>query len=187
MATETQKSLLTPEVKALIGQSTQVVEMYGTVDLESIRRYVHGIPDQDPRHWDEDLAKERFGGVTTPAVMVNYIANRKPPWEEDRMHDILIDDPFNDGGGGMGRKEDALPSIRDVAPTRSHLHAGDEIEVYQYPKLGDRIFYQSKWVDIQEKTGRDGRNFLLVTRETRYWNQNEDLLLIVRGVGIERP
>ena len=44
-------------VQALVGQSTGVQEMYDVVDKETIRRHVRCIPDQDPRHWDEELAK----------------------------------------------------------------------------------------------------------------------------------
>ena len=184
--TEETGSLVTPEVKALIGRKTEVQEMYGTIDTETVRRFVVGIPDKDPRHWDEELAKPRYGGTTTPPCMVVYIGSRMPPWEPDRMHDIMVEDPFLDSGGGMRSKE-GLPQIRDVAGTRSHLHAADEMEVRQYPKIGDRVFFQSEWVDIQEKTGRDGRRFLLATRETRYWNQDDELLLIARQVGIEHP
>jgi acyl dehydratase len=187
MTTQEQDTLLTPELKALVGKSTPVREMYGTVDVETLRRYVVGIPDKDPRHWDEELAKPRFGGVTTPAAMLAYIASRTPPWEEDQMHDLLLEDPYHDSGGGMRASEEALPSIKEVGGTRSHLHAGDEVEVLQYPKLGDRIFYKSAYVDIQEKTGRDGRKFILATRETTYWNQDDDVLLKVRMVGIEHP
>ena len=120
-------------------------------------------------------------------MMVHYISNRKPPWEEDMMPEIMAKDPFSDGGGGMGRRESTLTPIRDVAPTRSHLHAGDEVELFQYPKIGDRIFYKSRWVDFQEKRGRDGKPFLLTVRETSYLNQDNALLLKVRGIGIERP
>ena len=79
-----------------------------------------------------------------------------------------------------------LTPIRQVAPTRSHLHLGAEVEVYRYPKLGDRIFYQSKYADIQEKRDRTGKAFLLITRETRYWNQNNETICIVRTLGGER-
>jgi hypothetical protein len=182
-----EQALLTPEVKALIGRTTEVREMYGVVDQETVRRYIVGIPDQDPRHWDEELAKPRFGATTTPAVMLSYISGRKPPWEPDRMPEIMKRYPLSDGGGGMARLEGGLPSLREVSPVRSHLHAGDEIEVLQYPKLGDRIFYQSRIADIVEKKGRDGKPFLLLIRETQYWNQDNELLLKVRGVGIERP
>ena len=98
-------TLLTDEVKALIGQETELEEMYGVVDTETVRRYIIGIPDQDPRHWDEELASPRFGGTTTPPMMVHYISTRKPPWEEDEMSEIMAKDPFSDGGGGMGRRE----------------------------------------------------------------------------------
>lgn len=63
-------SLSTAEVKALVDQSTDVVEMYGTADVETVRRYTVGIPDQDPHHWDEELAKDRFGTTTAPGVML---------------------------------------------------------------------------------------------------------------------
>ena len=187
MSKTDEPTLLTDEVKALIGQETELEEMYGVVDTETVRRYIIGIPDQDPRHWDEELASPRFGGTSTPPMMVHYISNRKPPWEEDEMSEIMAKDPFSDGGGGMGRKESSLTPIRDVAPTRSHLHAGDEVELFQYPKIGDRIFYKSRWVDFQEKRGRDGKPFLLTVRETSYLNQDNALLLKVRGIGIERP
>ena len=178
------QTLLTPEAKALIGQTTDVVEMYDVIDKETIRRIIHGIPDQDPRYWDEELAGPRFGGTTTPPLLLSYVARRKPPWEQDQMDEIMDSDWFDDSGGGMGRQEEALPSLRDAAPVKSHLHAGDEFEIYRYPKVGDRIFYQSRWVDIIEKTGRRGR-FLLITTETRYWNQDDELLLVMRSVGIE--
>lgn len=188
MAQESEQTLMTPEVKALIGQKTEVQEMYGTVDVETVRRFVVGIPDQDPRYWDEELAKPRFGGTTTPPCILDYVGMRKPPWEPDRMHEIMIADPFHDSGGGMrSHSEATLPEIRDVAGTRTHLHAADAMEVRQYPKIGDRIFSQSEWVDIEEKAGRDGRRFLLATRETRYWNQDDELLLIAGSVGIEHP
>ena len=179
--------LMNDRVRSLIGRSSPVREMYGTVDVETVRRYIVGIPDQDPRHWDPSAAGTRFGSTTTPAVMLHYIAGRQAPWLPDTLHDVMAADPFNDTGYAPSDEGDGLPSIRSVAATRSHLHAGDQIEVLQYPKIGDRVFYQSRWVDIEEKTGRDGRPFLLVTHETRYWNQDDQVLLLVRGVGIERP
>ena len=108
MTTTDEPTLLTDEVKALIGQETELEEMYGVVDTETVRRYIIGIPDQDPRHWDEELASPRFGGTTTPPMMVHYISTRKPPWEEDEMSEIMAKDPFSDGGGGMGRRESTL-------------------------------------------------------------------------------
>ena len=66
------------------------------------------------------------------------------------------------------------------------LNGGNEIELYQYPTLGDVIFSQSRYSDIRERTGRDGSHMLLIVTETSYTNQNEDLLCILRSVGIRR-
>ncbi|HEX2172852.1 MAG TPA: MaoC family dehydratase N-terminal domain-containing protein [Dehalococcoidia bacterium] len=180
------QSLLTPAVKALIGQSTEVTEMYGVIDQETVRRHICGIPDQDPRHWDEEVAGPRYGGTTTPPLLVTYVGGRKPPWEPDTMHQLMLEDWHRDGAG-MQRQMRGLPSIRSVAPTRSHLNGGEEVELFRYAKIGDRIFFQTRYVDIQEKVGRDGRPFLLVIRETRYWNQDDETICIVRNLGIERP
>ena len=89
-----QQNLLTSDVKALIGQASDVTEMYGVVDQESVRRFIVGIPDQDPRHWDAELASPRFGGTTTPAAMVSYIGNRQPPWQADHFHELMLENPL---------------------------------------------------------------------------------------------
>ncbi len=180
------QTLLTPAVKALIGTTNEVTEMYGTIDQETVRRYVVGIPDQDPRHWDAELAGPRFGGPTTPAVMVTYVAARQPPWQPDEFHERMLEDPLRDSVQMVRSSDDLLAAIRSAAPTTSHLHAGDEVEMYRYPALGDRIFFQTRYADIQEKVGSDGQPFLLITRETRYWNQNDETILVLRQLGIER-
>jgi hypothetical protein len=167
------ESLLTPEVKALIGYETEPVEMYDVVDKEIIRRFVLGIPDQDPRHWDEELAKPRFGGITTPALMLTYTANRRPPYE-----------PI---GQGMRRSEQSLPPVGRVAKVTRHLHGGDEFELFRYARLGDRIFFNRRYVNIEEKFGRSNEPFLLVTWETRYWNQDDETILVHREIDVYRP
>jgi acyl dehydratase len=178
--------LITPEVKALIGKKSEVVEMYGEVDRESVRRYVHGIPDQDPRHWDEELAKPRFGGTSAPPLLLSFVGFRKPPWEADNMDEVMAENPVQDDGGGMMREGASLLDLREVTGTTKHLHAGDEVEVYRYPKLGDKIFFQQEVKDIQEKVGRRGEPFLLITQETRYWNQDNEVICVVRTLGAER-
>jgi acyl dehydratase len=188
MVQEASQALMTPEVKALIGQSTDVREMYDVVDRESIRRFVNAIPDQDPRHWDEELAGPRYGGVTTPPVLVSYIAGRRPPSVEDNLHEQMLEDPFRDGAGG-GRRTSGrtLTSVRSLIETRTHLHTGDEVLLYRYPRLGDKIFYQTKYSDIRESRSRSGRPMLWVTTETRYWNQDDETIMVFRTTGVEIP
>jgi acyl dehydratase len=188
MATQESDSLLTPEVLALLGESTDVREMYDVVDRESLRRFANAIPDQDPRYWDEELAGPRFGGTTTTPVLVSFIANRQPPWAEDNLNDAMMENWFRDGGG-HGRATDdshrSLTPLRSLVDTKTHLHTGDEIELYRYPRIGDKIFSQSSYTDIQEKQSRSGRPMLMVTTETRYWNQDDEVIMVFRTTGME--
>ncbi len=179
--------LLTPEVEALIGRSTDVLEMHDLVDRETIRRHVRAIPDQDPRHWDEELAKPRYGGVTTPPMLTAHIAQRTPPDVGDDLNELMLEDWFRDDGGRTGARHfgRSLPSVRSVAGTRSQLNAGEEVELYRYPLLGDRIFYQARYSGIQERRSRSGRPMLMVITETRYWNQNDETIMILRTTGME--
>ena len=88
---------------------------------------------------------------------------------------------------GSSHAKGCCPTSRSVQPKlRSHLHAGDEIEFYKYAKIGDKVYSQRRIADIQEKVGRRGA-FLLITTEARYWNQDNELLLIVRTLGAESP
>ena len=49
MTQETQ-SALTPEVRAMIGVSGDVVQAWGVVDAEYLRRFTQAVMDPDPRN-----------------------------------------------------------------------------------------------------------------------------------------
>ena len=66
------------------------------------------------------------------------------------------------------------------------MNAGNEIEMYKYPTLGDRIFSQAKIADIRERVGRDGNPMLIITTETAFTDQNGELLCILRASSLRR-
>ena len=47
--TQQTESALTPEVQAMIGVSGEVVESWGVVDAEYLRRFTQAVMDPDPR------------------------------------------------------------------------------------------------------------------------------------------
>ena len=51
---------------------------------------------------------------------------------------------------------------------------------------GTRFFFQNRYSDIRERSGRDGRAFLIISVETSYKNQDGDLLCITRQSSIRR-
>ena len=187
MTQEAQKdtqSVLTPEVKAMIGVEGDLIESWGTVDTEYLRRFTQAVMDPDPRYWDEEFAKTtHYGGSIVPPIMVSYMTGRIRPDQEDPITKAFEENPMSDGIGSVERPG-ALPDI----PTHlvRTLNAGNEIEVYQYPKIGDTIFFRNRYSDIRERVGRDGKAFLIITREVTFTNQDQALLCITRQSSIRR-
>ena len=183
MTQETQ-SALTPEVQAMIGVSGEVVEAWGDVNEEYLRRFTQALMDPDPRYWDEEFAKNtQYGEIITPPIMVSYMATRIRPDQEDPITRAFQEDPESDGIGRVERPG-ALPPV----PTNlvRVLNAGNELEIYKYPSIGDKIFFQNKYSDIRERVGRDGKAFLIITREVTFTNQAQALLCITRQSSIRR-
>ncbi len=77
-----------------------------------------------------------------------------------------------------------------MPPVPTHLvrvlNAGNELEIYKYPSIGDKIFSQNRYSDLRERSGRDGQAFLIITTETTFKNQNGEVLCITRASTIRR-
>ena len=183
------ESALTPEVKAIIGPTAQKIEAsfpWG-IEREGLRIFTQAIMDPDPRYWDDEFAKKtKFGAIITPPIYCTYLGRRTPPGGEDPITRAFAENPESDGIQGVRTPETrgGLPNI--PTPLVGTLNAGNEIEVRQYPKLGDRIFSQAKYADIKERVGKDGSRMLIVTTETVYTNQNDEVLCILRASSIRR-
>ena len=113
-----------------------MVEAWGVVDEEYLRRFTQAVMDPDPRYWDHDFAEStQYGGIITPPIMVSYMASRIRPDQEDPITKAFEEDPMSDGIGRVERPG-ALPSV----PT--DLVAGaerrNELEIYQYPSMATR-------------------------------------------------
>jgi hypothetical protein len=182
--TQQTQSALTPAVKAMIGVKGDVVEAWGVVDGEYLRRFTQAVMDPDPRYWDEDFAANTpYGEIITPPIMVSYMSSRVPPGGEDPITKAFEEDPMSDGIGRVHRHGE-LPRVpTDLVRV---LNAGNELEIYKYPSIGDKVFFQHSYSDIRERVGRDGKPFLIITRETRYWNQKNETLCITRASTIRR-
>lgn len=183
------ESALTPEVKAVIGATGEKIEasLPWGIEREGLRVFTNAIMDPDPRYWDDEFAKTtKFGHIVTPPIYCTYLGRRTRPGSEDPVTRAFAENPNSDGIGGV-RTAESRGGLPDV-PTnlKRILNAGNEIEVRQYPKLGDRIFSQAKYADIKERVTKDGARMLIVTTETVYTNQNDEVLCILRASSIRR-
>jgi len=182
--TQQTKSALTSEVRAMVGVSGDVVEAWGVVDAEYLRRFTQAVMDPDPRYWDQEFAEStHYGQIITPPIMVSYMASRIRPDQEDPITRAFKDNPMSDGIGRVVRHGALPPVPTDLVRV---LNAGNELEIYQYPSIGDKVYFQNRYSDIRERVGRDGKPFLIITTETTYKNQKGDLLCITRASTIRR-
>ncbi|MBI2170945.1 MAG: MaoC family dehydratase N-terminal domain-containing protein [Chloroflexi bacterium] len=177
---------LTPEVKAVIGATSEFTEAgWGVVNKESLRRFTQAIMDPDPRYWDADFAKTtRYGEVIAPHLAGS--GGGRAAWQDvDPVSLTFRENPVADGlREAPGRRRGGLPSIpTDLVRV---LNAGNEIEMYKHPVIGDRLYSQSKYASIIERVGRDGAHMLIITTETYHWNQRGELCYINRGSSFQR-
>lgn len=182
-------SALTAEVKAVIGATAEKIEasLPWGIEREGLRIFTQAIMDPDPRYWDDEFAKTtKFGQVITPPIYCTYLGRRTRPGSEDPITRAFAENPNSDGIGGVRTPETrgGLPDVPSYL--KRVLNAGNEIELRQYPKLGDRVFSQAKYADIKERVGKDGSRMLIVTTETVYTNQNDEVLCILRASSIRR-
>jgi len=182
---------LTDEIKALIGTTAERVEAsppWG-IEREGLRIFTNAIMDPDPRYWDDKFAKgTKFCGIITPPIYCSYIGRKTLAGVEDPVSRAFRENPNSDGIGGVRDagpdKKGALPPI--PTPLKRILNAGNEIEVIQYPKLGDHIYSQARYSDVKGRVTKDGTPMLVVTTETTYTNQDGDVLCILRASTIRR-
>jgi hypothetical protein len=183
------ESALTPAVKAVIGAQAEKIEasLPWGIEREGLRIFCNAIMDPDPRYWDDEFAKTtKFGGIVTPPIYCTYLGRRTRQGTEDPITRAFQENPESDGIVGV-RAPDTRGGLPDIpTPLVRTLNAGNEIELRQYPKLGDRIFSQARYADIKERVGKDGSRMLIVTIETVYTNQNDEVLCILRASSIKR-
>jgi acyl dehydratase len=172
---------VTPEIKALVGLEGDPQIACEPVERSEVRRFAQAVMDDDPIFWDDAYARNtRYGAVVAPPLFPLF-AHRRSPQAPDPLDTAATDPDFD---GFVGLLTSGLPPVPLPMLPRL-LNGGNEVELYQLPRLGDRITARAKYLDIYEKTGRSGTMVFIVV-ETRYTNQHEDLLLISRLTLIRR-
>ena len=149
-----QKSLLTPEIKAMMGQE-QVIAGKDPVDRSSIRRYAQSIFDSNPIYFDEEYAKKsKFGCIIAP-----------PTFIFDVSHDIYAD---------IGK--DGRDLSRITIKGLKAIRGGNEYQFIQPAKVGDTISAKRKIIDVFEKEGKSVGKILFIVYDTTFTNQNDEIL-----------
>ena len=162
---------ITDEVKALIGLESEWVEAPDPVERSEIRRHMQAVMDEDPMDWDEAAAADGpFGGVVAPPLFPLHVL-RPAPGGTDPLARAATDPDFDGSVRGMMKGLKPLP-----IPLPRVLNGGNQVEIYQLAKPGEKVKVRSKYIDIFQKDGRSGTLVFLIT-ETLYKNEKDELLL----------
>jgi acyl dehydratase len=149
-------TLVSPEARAMIGQVSE--ERSGTVYKKEFQRWAAAVGDLNPLYFDDDAAKAAgYREVVMPPMFLSHVL----------LGVTFLDSLRPDGipkGGGISLP---LPERR--------MAGGEETTYYQPIYPGDVLTSTRTLADITEKHGRSG-DFVLVTWETAYRNQDGDLV-----------
>lgn len=172
-------SLLTDEIRAYIGVTSQAEIACDPVEQGEVRRFVQAIMDDDPDYWPDASPDNRHGGPVAPPLFPNH-AIRRATGTPDQLT-LRAGDPHFDGSGTTS----ALPPIEPLrgVPT---LNGGAEFEVFRFARHGERVQVTQRYADITEKESSKGP-MLLVTVEAEFRTTAGELLLRARRTLLRRP
>ncbi len=150
-------SLLTPDIKAMVGLETDLPDPE-SIDKTTIMRYVQAISDLNPLYIDEEYAKETdYGGIIAPPTY---------------MFDV-IPAATEIGNDGRDVTRIALPGFK-VA------RGGNEYQFLEPARPGDVIMRRGKIVDVFERDSKKVGKIIFIVYDTTYSNQDARVLGINR-------
>ncbi|HEY7063883.1 MAG TPA: MaoC family dehydratase N-terminal domain-containing protein [Chloroflexota bacterium] len=147
-------SVLTDEVMAWVGRSSDTREFPEPIATSDVRRYLDATGDDNPLWRDEAYARAQgYRARLVPPLFVAALTRRIPVSHspEDQVF-----------------WEHKVPILTGYTNTRN---AGTELEFLAPIYVGDRISVQTHIVDITERRGRTGLG-IFITRILEFRNQD---------------
>jgi hypothetical protein len=155
------------------------------IEAGHIMLFARAIGDDNPIYHDADHAKStEVGSVIAPPTFVQASAQFDPeyrlrprigqPWFGSGKEPTGVPPTSGGGGGGGGG---------------GGLHAEQHYEYHRHIKPGDVLTVTVKPGETWEREGRRSGKLIFTETITEYRDQNGDLVITARGVGVrtERP
>jgi|GEM_PF-64940 len=179
---------VTDAVRAHIGREREEIESWDEVCRSELRRFSQAVPDPDPIYWDEEFARQtRFRGIMAPPLFP-VDAFRTPPYLPDRLTEKLKEDPDFWGGppGDARFASDSREPLPLRTPISSTLNGGQEFEILQLARLGEKLRVSSRLTDIYEKPSKAFGRIVIMESMSTYRNSGGEIILQMLGRGIRR-
>lgn len=153
------------------------------IEASHVMMFARSIGDANRIYYDEEYAKgTEVGGIPAPPTFVQASAQFDPdyflrpkigePWFGSGKEPTGVKREEGSGGGGGGG-----------------LHAEQHYEYHRTPVVGDVLTATVKPGKTWEKEGRRAGKLVFTETITEYRDQNGELVVTARGVGVrtERP
>jgi len=150
------------------------------VEAGHILLFARSIGDENPAYTDEEAAKKtEAGGIIAPPTFVQASAQFDP----DYFLRPKIGQPW------FGSGKNPTGAVRSGGGGGGGLHAEQHYEYHRPLRAGDVLTATTKPGKTWEKEGRRSGKLVFSESVTEYRDQNGDLVVTARGVGVstERP
>jgi len=156
--------------KEFIGKKGQRSDGLYPVEHDPIRRHEHMCYGKNPVFIDPKYGRQsKYGDNIAPGVMADYFAGDGtwPSWN---------------GGGNLPVRSDKsldVPTLGDRA-----INLNTTWEFLRPMKVGDRIWSEPSVADVFVKPIKIDPKAVWVVNETRFYNQDNELVAISRNTGL---
>ena len=183
---EQQDSIITDEMRALIGKEVKGPTSE-PVTVTEIRRFSQAVFDNDPVHYDTpEAASSKFGGVVAPGPFASLYGPRLGYRRYFGEPDPMVNHALDWTGNNNPLVEETEDTLTVKWPEGFvSFHGGDEMEILQLAKPGERISSTRRISEIREREGSTGRLGFVVA-ETIFTNEKGEVLCINRLTSVAR-
>jgi N-terminal half of MaoC dehydratase len=153
------------------------------VEASHILMFARAVGDPNPIYADEEKAKQtEVGHIIAPPTFAQASAQFNPDYF---LRPRLGEPWFGSGKGPTGVKREPGGGGGGGGNAARGLHAEQHFEYHRQLKPGDVLTPVSKPGKRWEKEGRRGGKLLFSESITEYRDQNGELVITARGVGVQ--
>ena len=147
------------------------------IEAGHIMMFARAVGDKNPIYYDEEYAKgTEIGHSIAPPTFAQASAQFDPEYP---LRPKIGEPWFGSGKNATGISD---PGDKDIS---SGLHAEQHFEYHRHPKPGDVLTVSTRAGDTWEKQGRRGGKLLFSEGITEYRDQNGELVITARSVGVK--
>jgi acyl dehydratase len=141
------------------------------VEHDPIRRHEHMCYGRNPLFLDPEYgSRSKYGANIAPGVMADYFAGDGtwPGW----------------AGGDFAGRTIAEPELDVPTLGEKAINLSTTWEFFRPMRIGDRLWKQASIADVFVKPIRLDPKAVWVVNETRFYNQNDEMVALSRNMGL---